>query len=150
MTQIKKLFLSLLVGFSVAQGAPGQLADGAKGDNFEAGQGPGHGLREALKSMDLTEEQRNKIKEIRKAGKEASKEIRSALKTGRKTMEDLMKSHANKDEIISKFESIQTMRNKMARARFDMMLAVREILTPEQRQKLSAFLDSPKGRRGDH
>lgn len=151
MSQLIKLSLSLLLGLAVAQPA---LAKGPKNQpdpkehDSEAGEGPAHGFKEALKSLNLSDEQKSKIKELRKSGKEAHKELRTSLQEGRKAMEELMKSEAKTDAILLKFDSLQTLRNKMDRARFEMMLSVREILTPEQRQKFRGFMDSHKGRRG--
>lgn len=150
MNSFKKLSLPLLLALAVAQPALARGKHGPKGpeaESFGDGEGPGHALREALKSLDLSEEQKTKLKDLRKSATEAHKEVRTALKDGRKAMEDLMKSDAKKEEILSKFEALQTLRNKMARARFEMMLAIRDILTPEQRQKFRGFMESHRGHR---
>lgn len=107
-----------------------------------AGGGP---LKEALAALKLTEEQKNKIKEIRKSSKDANQETHEALKAGRKAMQELMTGDGKKDEILAKFDSLQSQRNKMARARFEMMLAVRDVLTPDQRKQFREFLQSHSG-----
>ena len=110
------------------------------------GGGPGGALKEVLKSLNLTDEQKEKIKAIRQAGKEANKELRESLKEGRKSLKDLMTGDGKKEEILAKFDSLQGSRNKMARARFEQMISVRDVLTPEQRVKFRAFLDKHAGR----
>ena len=117
----------------------------AKAKEGGGGRGP---LAEALKGLNLTEEQKTKIKEIRKSSKEASKEARDSLKDGHKALKDLMTGDGKKEEILSKFDSLQTLRSKMARSRFEMRRAVRDVLTPEQRKSFRAFLESHAGGRG--
>lgn len=142
MNHLTKLFL--LVGLisqpALARHRP-DLGEQGKGG------GPGGELKEALKSLDLTDEQKSKIKEIRKASGESNKEARNALKEGRKGLEEAMKGDAKKADLLSKFDSLQGLRTKLARGRFEMMLGVREILTPEQRQKFRSFMEEHKGRR---
>lgn len=101
--------------------------------------GPGGGhLRKVLAELNLSEEQKAKIKEVRESHGKSMKESRSALRDARKAMEEAVKIDASRSDLLKKFESLQALRNKMGQARFEMILAVREILTPEQRQKFRA------------
>jgi periplasmic protein CpxP/Spy len=142
MKPLNRLYLSLFVAVAVAQPA-------FAGAGHKAHFGGGKAFREALKSLNLSAEQKEKIASIRKSGKEANKEARAALMDARKKGDELLKSDAKKEELVAHFESTQTLRNKLAKARFEMMLAVRDVLTPEQRQKFRAFLESHKGIRPD-
>jgi periplasmic protein CpxP/Spy len=154
MTPIRKfLFLALTLSlvqpaFAKPKEAPKGPEAGERGEEAEEkGEGPGRGFKEALNGLNLTDEQKAKIKELRKGGKEAHKETRESLREGRKALEEAMKGDAKKEDILAKYDALQTLRNKMGRARFEMMLAVREILTPEQRQKFRGFMEKHHGRR---
>lgn len=111
--------------------------------------GPGGGRggmwKAALEKLGLSAEQKDKIKAIRKSRESANKETREALKEARKSMEEAVKGDASKSDLLAKFESLQTLRNKMGRQRFDMILEVREVLTPEQRKNFRSMLEQHHG-----
>ncbi len=145
MNHFTKLSLILVVALLGSQPALARHHRPELKEHGEGG-GPGGELQAALQALNLTDEQKNKIKELRKASGEANKETRNALKEGRKALEEAM-GDAKKADLLAKFDSLAGLRAKLSRARFEMMLSVREILTPEQRQKFRSFMESHKGKR---
>lgn len=135
---MKTLFWMTLLAVSLAASRPA-LARG--------GGGGGAHLKKVLEELNLTDEQKTKIKEVREGHGKAMKQSRASLKEARQAMEEAVKSDASKGDLLKKFESLQELRNKMGKARFEMILAVREILTSEQRQKFGSTFKEGMGRR---
>jgi Spy/CpxP family protein refolding chaperone len=114
-------------------------------DDHEDWDGP-H-LRESLEALGLSEEQRTKIREIRKSRSQAAKDERAKVKEERKKLEEMMKGSAKKAEIIALYDSVDALRAKLARNRFETMLEIREVLNVQQRKRMKGYLDHLTGGR---
>ncbi|SMF63343.1 Spy/CpxP family protein refolding chaperone [Pseudobacteriovorax antillogorgiicola] len=101
--------------------------------------------KEMMSQLDLSEEQRTKIKDIRQSSRDEHKETRKTLKETRRSFEELLGSDAAESEIRKAHETLQGLKAKMAEKRFENMMAIRAILTPEQRKKFHE-LRPKKGR----
>ncbi|MCO5144206.1 MAG: Spy/CpxP family protein refolding chaperone [Oligoflexia bacterium] len=88
-----------------------------------------------MSELNLTSEQKDKMKEIRSKNKDAIKAQREEMKSAREALEEAMKGNASDGDIRSKFEKVQAVQQKLAKDRFENVLAIRAILTPEQRAK---------------
>ena len=90
-----------------------------------------------LKKIDLTEEQKNKVKEIRKEQRTLLKSIRTNKKAAHKKLHDLMKANAADSLLKSAHKQVLSLRSQMDSARFEKMLKIRKVLTPKQIKKLN-------------
>ncbi len=89
-----------------------------------------------LEGLDLSEEQRKAIKEIRQANKEKMKQLRSEQKTAREALMAAQKSGSTSDSELKKlFDAAAEKRLALEKARFNNMLDIRKVLTPEQREQ---------------
>lgn len=99
------------------------------------------------KELNLTDEQLEKVREIRKSGKDAMgddwKDFRKLKKDFREAMKDPKISN---QDLKTKFESFQKARDQFQRKRFEMILKMREILTPEQLEKFLKLKKKHKGK----
>ena len=101
--------------------------------------------QEEEKSLGLTEEQRAKMKTLREAGKTQQEALRNDLKAKHEALRqelDAAKPNRGKAEAIVK--DISALEEKIGLNRVDMVLKIREILTPEQYQKLQALHEKKK------
>lgn len=102
------------------------------------------------KSLNLTDEQMTKILELRKNKKGDFKEERKKFQEEKMTFKTVMKDpNISNEELSKKFESFHALRNEYQKKKFSMMLAMREILTPEQRIKFYEMRKEGKGKRGN-
>lgn len=126
-------FFALTIGMGAAQ---------AKG-----GFGKG-GLRQMVEELNLTDEQKEKAKKIHQDGRDAIKAKREAMKKAHDELEAAIQGKATDDEVRAKFAALQKVQEDFAKARFEKVLALRAILTPDQRAKMKG----PKGfgKRGGH
>ncbi len=99
------------------------------------GGGEGKEMARALKQLNLSEEQKKKLKEMRKANKEKKFESQGELKKLREEMKTKFASDAPESELKAIHAKIKSLRDQKAEARFQKMLTIRSVLTVEQRKK---------------
>jgi Spy/CpxP family protein refolding chaperone len=119
------------------------FAMGGKGDHQKRA--------EKLKAeLNLTDEQMAKVSEIRKNKWKDHKENKKILKTEKEAFRAALKDpNISNDVLITKFESLQKIKNENQRKKFNMMLEMRSVLNPDQLEKFRALKKEHRGdRRG--
>ncbi len=111
-------------------------------------EGPGmsggpHGDRaeRLFETLDLSEEQVTQIRTIREGDREAMQSLREAERAEREALHELMAGTATDAELRAQHEKLQTLDREVADLRFENMLAVRNVLTPEQRTEVSERME---------
>jgi len=107
-----------------------------------AGRGHGHGgegFMKAIEQLDLSADQKKKLKEIHAGTKGTLKPKRDAMKAAHEELKTAMQGTASDDELRKKFDVFKGARDEFMKARFEKVLAVRSILTPEQRLKFKGL-----------
>jgi Spy/CpxP family protein refolding chaperone len=95
--------------------------------------------KEMSAELNLTAEQKAKMQEINKGRREELAPKRKAMKEARENLETSLKSAESTDVVKQKFSELQKAQSEFAVARFNRVLAVREVLTPEQRAKFKGM-----------
>lgn len=99
-------------------------------------------FRKMKKELNLTPAQVEQLKSFKKEAKDQLKAKKEAMKEARKGLETTLKSNSSEEAIRTKFSELQAKQDEFSKARFEMVLKIRSILTPEQRAKFkSAFED---------
>ena len=94
----------------------------------------GHGFhRQIFKQLNLSDEQKNKLKEIRSGQKEHMKALRTNKRELREKFHEAIRSNKPEAELRKLHGELQAARNTFHTARFERLLSIRKILTPEQR-----------------
>ena len=107
----------------------------------------GEGLQKFLDRLDLSEEQSTQIKGIYRRHYRTNQESRQELREARKEMESLLISEANPNRLRQKHREIQSLNQELGNSRFEAILEVREVLTPQQRQEIADMMAEYRGRR---
>lgn len=107
----------------------------------------GEGMLQFLEQLDLTEEQSTQIKAIRQEYLSANDRDYQELKQAREEMHSLLSSDASSDRLRQQHQTIQSLSQTLGDNRFEAMLEIREILTPEQRQQAINMMSQHRGRR---
>lgn len=141
---------------------PGFMQDGQFGGRRGLGRGGGFpGGRKALdlSALNLTEEQKAKIQQLRKGTAMRAREVRRKLFSGGQELRDMMFDPAASDEQIrAKGRELRKLRDQAEDMKLDDFLSIRGVLTAEQRKRLPdvkpggprAAMVAPGGaRRGD-
>lgn len=110
----------------------------------------GEGIKKLTEKLDLTDEQSTQIEAIHEKYSQQNQQSRQELQQAREKMRSLLTSNATPNQLRQQHQEMQDLRQQLGNSRFESMLEVREILTPEQRQKMAEMMAQHRGRRGHH
>lgn len=138
---MKKIFFSVAmvvvmasVGLAMAQGR-----DGGPGMGMHSGPYPGSARPEGAapwRALDLTPEQRQKLKEMREGFSRVSIPLRNEIRGKRFELQALwMQTNPDQDRILAKQKEIIALRSDLLEKATKNRLEMRKILTPEQQAK---------------
>ncbi len=101
------------------------------------GGGGGQGAMDRMfDRLNLSAEQREKIKTLRQQRHEQTKTQREQLMTKRKELHQLVRSaSATREQAIAKQREVNVLQNQLSEARMGTWFDMRAVLTPEQREQ---------------
>jgi Spy/CpxP family protein refolding chaperone len=88
----------------------------------------------------LTPEQKAKIESIRAQSKDQSTRQREAFKQAQQELQTLMASNADSNQIRDKHNQVMAIKQQLETLQFESRLAMRDVLTPEQRAQLDQLM----------
>ena len=97
---------------------------------------PAGNLNNLAKELNLSPEQIQKLQQLRKNTQGKNKERRQTLQAAKQELNQLIQGNASTDQVRQKRQQVQSLQREIADTNFENTLAIREILTPEQRVKL--------------
>lgn len=106
-------------------------------------QPPGPPMRDAgqlFDKLNLTADQKQKIQAIRNQYKNQMAQRREAMRQSQQELMNLMSGTASENQIREKHRQVLAQGQQMAELQFDIMLAMRQVLTPEQRRQLAQMM----------
>ncbi len=108
----------------------------------------GPGKRGGLfQQLNLTPEQRQKLKKIRKEYQSQIRDHQRSAQQAQREMRSLLVGSASGETVRAKFAEFQQFQQSAAKLRFDSILAMREILTPAQRKQLAEQMEKNQQQR---
>ena len=134
---MKRLFYSLLF-VSLCTTSMNALAKGQHGK----------GLRHVMEQLDLNDEQKEQLKQVRQSSKGQRKVLKEAVRSAHENLDQALETNKSKSEIRDAFNTLEEKKSAISRFRFDHMMKIRSILTPEQRSEFQRL--RPKGKRPRH
>lgn len=99
-----------------------------------------------LEQLNLTPEQSEQIRAIREQSKTENESLRQQMRQAREQMRSLLASDATPEQLRQQHNSMQELRQQLSDRRFETMLEMREVLTPEQRAQALELMEQHKGR----
>ena len=108
---------------------------------------PAGGVGNLVKELNLSPDQIQRLQQVRKNSQGKTKERRQALRTAKQELTQLLQGNASSDQIRQKRQQVQSLQQEVADSNFENTLAIREILTPEQRVKLQQILQQRRQNR---
>jgi Spy/CpxP family protein refolding chaperone len=113
-------------------------------------EGRGNHGQKLLQQLNLSPDQQAQIKTIEDQARASSTGLRQQMKTAFEQMQTLLaKSDTSADQLRQAHQQIQTLRQQLSDQRFEKMLKIRAVLTPEQRTKLATLrAEASQSRRG--
>ena len=102
-----------------------------------------------LEELDLSTEQAESIQSIREEAKQTMEPLRERLQQEREALRSqLAGDTATDQQLREQHGRIQDMHQELGAQRFDTMLAIRRVLTPEQRAQMSELMEQRRAQRG--
>lgn len=144
------LLASLMVVPAMAQGHPPDADnDFGFGRGFGKGHGEGFALRQHMaEQLDLTDAQKDQIRDLRTKHQKEMIQRQADVKVARLELRELIRDAADRATINSKVEQIGDMQTEIKKAHVGHRLDVRDLLTPEQREKFDDMPMMGHGMRG--
>jgi Spy/CpxP family protein refolding chaperone len=93
-----------------------------------------------LKQLNLSPEQLQKLKAIRDRDQVRMRELVEQSRQAGKELRDLLAGTESNDVIRTKHNQVLNLQQELRKQHFERMLAMREILTPQQRKQLSEVM----------
>jgi periplasmic protein CpxP/Spy len=141
--------LSTLLAFATI-GLPAR-ADRSPTPNHRPANGqlqvPAGGVLNLVKELNLSRDQIQRLQQLRKNAQGQNKERRQALQAAKQELNQLIQGTGNSDQIRQKRQQVQSLQREIADTNFENTLAIREILTPEQRIKLQQIVEQRRQNR---
>ncbi|MGD9548768.1 MAG: Spy/CpxP family protein refolding chaperone [Candidatus Krumholzibacteriia bacterium] len=148
------MILLIAATAATAQG-PGQGARGPRGarcgqEGFGPGHGGGCGGAFMAERLDLTEEQQAAIDKIREEGRKENLDLRKQMMRLRNELHgEMLKDDPSEKTVLDLTNRMGEIRTRLQGNRVKHQLAVRKVLTPEQRDRMLLMGDGgPRGRGG--
>lgn len=95
-----------------------------------------------FQQLNLSERQKQKIKRIRQQYQAQIVQLKENLQLAQQQLAAMMAGTDSVMVIRAKHEEIAELRQQLATLHFESMLATREILTPQQRQKFAEIMET--------
>lgn len=111
-----------------------------------ANPGWGRGRGGWLRDLNLTPAQVNQMNQIRDRYRDQLNQQRQALRQAQQKLQQLLSSsNASQRALLAQHRQVQALRQRLSDTQFESMLAMREVLTPEQRARLTQQLQQRRG-----
>lgn len=111
--------------------------------------GRGEGMSKMLEQLNLTPEQSEQIETIKTESRDQNDALHQDMETIREEMRSLLASDASVEQLRQQHQRMQELHQKLSDNRFETMLQIREVLTPEQRSQMADLMSEKRTRRGD-
>ncbi|NJR49148.1 MAG: Spy/CpxP family protein refolding chaperone [Leptolyngbyaceae cyanobacterium CSU_1_3] len=115
-----------------------RFPDGAIAQNLPSSRPGGMGW---LRDLNLSSEQMQQMRSIRGRYKNQLMSKRQAARQAQQELRSLMSGGATAGQIREKYRQAQTLHQQLADTQFNSLLEMREILTPQQRQKFAERME---------
>lgn len=93
-----------------------------------------------FRDLQLSRQQRREIRAIRQQYGPQTREKAQLLRQTRKELKSMIAGEAPDAEVLAQFQSLEELTQEVLKLRFENMMAIRKVLTPNQRQQLAEKL----------
>lgn len=118
------------------------------------GNGPGFGRGrqgrrgQIMEALDLSQEQKNELQSIRNQYQPRIQDKQKTLFEARQSLREMMIDDTASSEVRRQHQQVQTLRQDMSDLRFESMLKMRNVLTPDQREEFAELMQERRRDRG--
>ncbi|MGF1588312.1 MAG: Spy/CpxP family protein refolding chaperone [Pleurocapsa sp.] len=109
--------------------------------------GRGTGMERLMQQLNLTPEQSEQIKAIKEQSKAENQALMEQMQTSREEMRSLLAGDSSPEQLRDKHQAIQNLHQELGNNRFETILEIREVLTPEQRTQMADLIEQRRDRK---
>ncbi|MBD1880306.1 MULTISPECIES: Spy/CpxP family protein refolding chaperone [unclassified Coleofasciculus] len=140
--------LILSIGSAVALADPNPQSSQTIAQN-SPGARPQRGNKDGLlQQLNLTPQQMQQMQAIRQKYRTQIAPRQQTLRQARQELATLMNSTASASQIRSKNQQVEELQQQLQKLRFESMLEMREVMTPEQRAKFVQLMQQRRQQKG--
>jgi Spy/CpxP family protein refolding chaperone len=103
-----------------------------------------------VEELNLTPQQEQQLTAIQQQYKDQMAQQRQELQQAQQELSELMAGTASQSQIRQKYRKVNVLRQQKGELHLESMLAIREILTPQQRRQYARLMQQQKGNFGAH
>ena len=107
---------------------------------------PGEPSLDLLTELELSDEQLLEIISLRRNARANWREQHEPLRQAQQQLEEMLAGTAPVEEVRSQFKRVQELRQQIATEQFENLIAIREVLEPEQRSLLRERMGQRRNR----
>ena len=136
-------FLTVLIlslGNVVSLASPNPLFPQTLAQNSQGSNRVQRGQVKWINQLNLTQEQKQKLQAIQSRYKNEIFQRQQAVRQANKELREMMVSNASVDQIRRQHTQVQQLRQQLEETRLNSILAMRDVLTSEQRSKLAQLM----------
>lgn len=93
-----------------------------------------------MRQLNLNQVQKQQLHSIKLEYEESIIDLRQQVSQAKKKLGDLMVGTADRETIRTQYQQVQLLNQQLAKLRFESMLQMREVMTPEQRIQFAQFM----------
>lgn len=108
---------------------------------------PERQIHEVLKTVQLDPEQKVKVRQIRESSRNQLQGLRDELDKSRRALDEQLDNNADDAAVRQAFQNLQTARAALEKARFERMLAIRAVLSEQQRSAFQSLRQKTRAAR---
>lgn len=133
---------------NVSASSPSSLIIAQRGTDLKRGYSGDKGEK-LVERLNLTTEQRNQMAQIRNKYQPQFNSLMEQIRNERNTLSEMMRSNQSQEQMRSQHQKIVALNQQIQNLRFESMLEMRQVLTPEQRQEWANMMGQGRmSRRG--
>ncbi len=133
--------LLLALGSAIALLKPNSLFPASAIQNLAAQKGGVQGEFRLMEQLNLTPEQKQKLRTIYSQYKDRIVHNKQAVRQATTELRELMLSNASADEVRAKYQQVALVRQQLEATSFESMLAMRDVLTSTQRSQFAQLME---------
>ncbi len=127
------------------------ISDAVAVPNFEnnnrvVAQKQGDRRQRWIEKLNLSQEQKNQIAEIREKYRDRMSPLREKYKSARQELRTMLNGTARDSQIRAKHREVVRLRQQLENLRFDSTLEMRNVMTVEQRQEFAKLMEERRQR----
>jgi periplasmic protein CpxP/Spy len=107
------------------------------------------GMDRMLEQLNLSDEQSQQIEEIKTQSRTNNESLYQEIEAIHEEMRSLLAEDPSVEQLREQHQKMQALHQQLGDNRFETMLQIREVLTPEQRSQMAELIIEKRERRGD-